>query len=395
MARSRLRSIALALVACGAIAGGIALTASGSFWPAKTERRADAEAPPQVHVTNVERSNFPITLSGLGTVQAWNQVIVRSRVDGQVERIAFEEGQQVKEGDVLVELDMRPFQAALDQATAKIAQDKANLESASKDLERTTDLSSKGYATKQLFDQQTAAVSQLKALIQADEAAEQNAKVSLGYTTIRAPISGRLGLRTIDIGNIVHATDQNGIVTIAQVEPIAVAFTAPESQLPAIQDGMKHGPLTMTALAPDGTTVLGQGALSAINNSVDIATGTVQLKGKFNNADDKLWPGMSVVTKLVVNTLQNVVTVPDIAVQRGPAGTYAYVANAQSVIEKRDVKIGAIDSGRSVVESGLDSGDRLVISGHYRVQPGSKADVKQDISRRIASEAPGDARSEP
>lgn len=395
MARSRLRSMALALVACGALAGAIAFATSSGLWPAKTERRTDTETPPQVHVTNVERSNFPITLSGLGTVQAWNQVIVRSRVDGQVERIAFEEGQQVKEGDVLVELDMRPFQASLDQATAKISQDKANLESASKDLERTTDLSSKGYATKQLFDQQTAAVSQLKALIQADEAAEQNAKVSLGYTTIRAPISGRLGLRTIDIGNIVHATDQNGIVTIAQVEPIAVAFTAPESQLPAIQDGMKHGPLSMTALAPDGVTVLGKGTLSALNNSVDIATGTVQLKGKFENADNKLWPGMSVVTKLVVNTLQNVVTVPDIAVQRGPGGTYAYVANAQSVIEKRDVKIGAIDSGRSVVESGLDSGDRLVISGHYRVQPGSKADVKQDISRRIASEAPGDARNEP
>lgn len=384
-----MRRFVIGLLFCAACVGiGIALL---PLLRPQSKTEASSPTAPPVQTVVVERSNFPVVLAGLGTVQAWNQVVVRSRVDGQVERVAFEEGQQVKEGDLLVELDKRPFEAALQQASAKIAQDEANLKSATADLERTTALLSKGISTKQLFDQQTAAVGQLTALIKADQAAEQNAKVSLDYTSIRAPISGRLGLRTIDVGNIVHAGDQNGIVTIAEIDPIAVAFTAPETQLPAIQSGMKNGVLKLTAFAPDGQTVLGEGALSAINNAVDVASGTVQLKGKFDNSQHKLWPGMSVATKLVVDTLENVIVVPDIAIQRSPRGPYAYVVNGDSVIEKRDVKLGAAEAGKAVVNSGLEAGEQLVLSGHYRVQPGSKAAITRSATDKPDTLAGGQA----
>ena len=353
-------------------------------------------APPAVpvHATTVKRGDFPVYLNGLGTAQAWNSVIVRSRVDGQVEKIAFEEGQPVKAGDVLVQLDARPFQAALDQAAAKIVQDQANLASATADLQRTASLVGEGYATKQLFDQQTATVNQLKALIKADEAAHENARVSLDYTTIRAPISGRLGLRTIDIGNIVHATDQNGVVTIAEIQPIAVVFTAPEDQIPEINRQLKTGPLQLTALTPDGKTKLGQGVLSIINNDVDTASGTIRLKGRFENPDNLLWPGLSVTTRLLVSTLHDVVVVPDQAVQRGPAGLFAYVVGPDQKVTKRDLTIGPIGNGRTVVTAGLEAGDQVVTSGHYRVQPGVKVAIESDNGANSAPTKPANPKTE-
>lgn len=354
-----------------------------SLWPLTARDNvhphgADVQPAIPVHATIVARGDFPVTLNGLGTAQAWNSVTVRSRVDGQVEKIAFEEGQPVKAGDVLVELDARPFQAALDQAAAKIVQDQANLASAEADLERTKTLVGPGYATKQLFDQQTAAVNQLKALIKADEAAQENAKVNLSYTTIRAPISGRLGLRTIDIGNIVHATDQNGIVTIAEIQPIAVVFTAPEGQLPAITRGLKNGALDVIAFSSDGKTELGRGKLAIINNDIDVASGTIRLKGRFENPDNLLWPGLSVTTQLLVTTLGNQVIVPDIAVQRGPAGLFAYVVRADRTVEKRDLKVGQIGNGAAVIESGLEPGEQVVTAGHARLQPGTRVTVALD-----------------
>lgn len=344
-------------------------------------------APPAgvpVHVGTVSRGDFAVYLTGLGTVQAWNTVVVRSRVDGEVVKIAFEEGQPVKQGDVLVELDARPFQAALDQAAAKIAQDQANLASATADLDRTKTLSTNGYASKQTLDQQTANVNQLKALIKADEAAYENAKVSLSYTTIRAPISGRLGLRTIDIGNIVHATDQNGIVSIAEVHPIAAMFTAPEDQLPAINRGMKDGPLKVTASMPDGKTELAQGTLAVVNNEIDASSGSIRLKGRFDNQDNALWPGLSVTTRLLVTTLHDVVVAPVAAVQRGPAGLYAYVVNADHKVEKRDIKVSSMGHGQAVIDSGLAAGDEVVTAGHYRVQPGAPVTVEKDGAERAA-----------
>lgn len=337
-----------------------------------------------VHAATVARGDFPVTLNGLGTVQAWNSVTVRSRVDGQVEKIAFEEGQPVQEGDVLVELDARPFHAALDQASAKIAQDQANLASANADLERTKKLVGPGYATKQLLDQQTATVNQLKALITADEAAQENAKVNLSYTTIRAPISGRLGLRSIDIGNIVHATDQNGIVTIAEIQPISVLFTAPESELPAITRGLKNGPLDVVAFSSDGKTELGRGKLAIINNDIDVASGTIRLKGRFENSDNLLWPGLSVTTQLLVSTLRNQIVVPDIAVQRGPTGLFAYVVRSDQTIEKRDIEVNQIGGSLASITSGIAPGDEIVTAGHARLQPGARVAVTRDDKESAA-----------
>jgi multidrug efflux system membrane fusion protein len=360
----------------------------------KPQPKGDTAPPVPVHAATVKRGDFPVYLNGLGTVQAWNSVTVRSRVDGQVEKISFEEGQPVKEGDVLVQLDARPFQAALDQATAKIVQDQANLVSAQADLDRTASLVGNGYATKQLFDQQTAAANQLKALIKADQAAEENARVSLGYTTIRAPISGRLGLRTIDIGNIVHASDQNGVVTIAEIQPIAVLFTAPEDQIPEINRGLKSGPLELTALTPDGKTELGRGALSIINNDVDIASGTIRLKGRFENADTLLWPGLSVTTRLLISTLHDVVVVPDQAVQRGPSGLYAYVIGPDQNATKRDLEIGPTGNGQTVVTAGLEPGDVVVTAGHYRVQPGAKVAIDTDGGTKPVAAKPVNKQTE-
>lgn len=331
-----------------------------------------------VHAGLVTRGDFPVNLTGLGNVQAWNTVVVRSRVDGEVVKIAFEEGQVVQQGDVLVELDARPFQAALDQAAAKITQDQANLASASADLDRTKTLSSNGYASKQLLDQQTANVNQLNALIKADQAAYENANVSLSYTTIRAPIKGRLGLRNIDIGNIVHATDQNGIVSIAEIQPIAAMFTAPEEQLPAINKGMKDGPLQLTALMPDGKTELAQGTLAVVNNEIDATSGTIRLKGRFENKDNALWPGLSITTRLLVTTRHDVVIAPVAAVQRGPTGLYAYVIGPDQKVAKRDIKVSAMGSGRAVIDSGLEPGEEVVTAGHYRVQPGASVTIEKD-----------------
>ena len=337
-----------------------------------------------IHATTVARGDFPVTLNGLGTVQAWNSVTVRSRVDGQVEKIAFEEGLPVQEGDVLVELDARPFHAALDQASAKIAQDQANLASANADLERTKKLVGPGYATKQLLDQQTATVNQLKALITADEAAQENAKVNLSYTTIRAPISGRLGLRSIDIGNIVHAADQNGIVTIAEIQPISVLFTAPEGELPAITRGLKNGPLNVVAFSSDGRTELGRGKLAIINNDIDVASGTIRLKGRFENADNLLWPGLSVTTQLLVSTLRNQIVVPDIAVQRGPTGLFAYVVRSDQTVEKRDIEVNQIGGSLASITSGVAPGDEIVTAGHARLQPGARVAVTRDDKESAA-----------
>lgn len=390
--RRRARRLAFALVVLLAAAAGywawqhpgalkttIASLSGSTAAPDQTHLKgADAQTAIPIHAMTVGRGDFPVYLNGLGTVQAWNSVTVRSRVDGQVEKISFEEGQPVKAGDILVELDARPFQAALDQAAAKITQDQANLASAQADLDRTSSLVGPGYATKQLFDQQTANVNQLKALIKADEAAYENAKVSLGYTTIRAPINGVIGLRTIDIGNIVHAADQGGIVGIAEIQPIAVLFTAPENKLPSINLNLKKGPLDLIAYSSDGKTELGRGQLAIVNNDIDIASGTIRLKGRFDNPDNQLWPGLSVATRLLVSTLRDQVIVPDIAVQRGPSGLFAYVVTRDQTVEKRDLKVGQIGNDLAVIESGLEPGEVVVTAGHARLQPGAHVAVTLD-----------------
>jgi len=345
-----------------------------------------SQSPAPIHVAPVERTDFPVVLNGLGTVQATNTVTVRSRVDGQIEKVGFEEGQMVREGDLLVQIDPAPFQATLNQAIAKLAQDQASLTNGKQDLERTTILSRQGNATQQLLDQRTANVASLTAQVQADQAAIDSARVQLAYTTIKSPLTGRAGFRLVDPGNIVHANDQTGILTITQLQPISVVFTAPEQQLPAINDALASGPLKVTAYSSDGKRRLGEGTLKLLDNQVDPASGTIRLKASFDNPDNALWPGLSVTTRLLVRTLKDVVVVPDAAVQRGPNGLYAYVVTPASSAELRDIKVGQIEGGLALVEQGLSPGERIVTSGHYRVQPGGSVQVLDGQQRRTTAQ---------
>ncbi len=322
-----------------------------------------------VTIAPVVKADFPVFLNGLGTVQGFNTVLVRTRVDGQIDKVAFKEGQLVNKGDLLVEIDPRPYQATLDQAKAKKAQDEANLANANLDLQRFTKLGE--FATRQQTDTQRSTVAQLTAQITADDAAIFNAQTQLDYTQVKSPISGVAGLRQVDIGNIVNASTQTGIVTIAQVEPIAVIFTAPEDQLPYISEAQAKQPLKVIALTTDGKKTLSDGMLSVINNQVDTTSGTIRLKAVFDNKDHALWPGQSVSTRLLASTLKDATVVPDNAVQHGPDGLYAYAVGSNNKAELRKIKVSRSIDGRSVVDEGLAPGDRVIVAGQYKVQPGT------------------------
>jgi membrane fusion protein, multidrug efflux system len=366
--RSRWTSlIIVAVVAIGGYAGW------RHYAAAKTEQ-ANADkphGPPPVPVKTaaVEKTDFPVYLTGLGNVQGFNTVVVRTRVDGQINHIAFVEGQYVKQGDILAEIDPRPFKAALDQANAKKAQDEANIANANLDLQRYTKLGE--FATKQQTDTQRSTVQQLTAQIAADDAAISNAQTQLDYATIRAPITGVTGFRQVDQGNIVNASTQTGIVTIAQVEPIAAIFTAPEEQLPQIKAALAIAPPAVIATTTDGKRVLSTGKLALINNQVDTTSGTIRLKAVFDNKDHALWPGQSIATRLLVNTLKDATVVPDDAVQHGNDGLYAYSVNQDNKAELQKIKVAQSIDGRSVIESGLTPGQHVIVSGQYKVQPGS------------------------
>ncbi len=326
---------------------------------------------PAVPVTlaPVEKADFPVFLTGLGTVQGFNTVQVRTRVDGQIDKIAFQEGQLVNQGDLLVEVDPRPFQATLDQAKAKKAQDEANLANANLDLQRYTKLGE--FATRQQTDTQRSTVAQLTAQIAADDAAISNAQTQLDYTQIKAPISGVAGLRQVDIGNIVNAATQTGVVTIAQIEPIAVIFTAPEDQLPYINEAQATSPLKVIAITTDGKKPLAEGKLAVINNQVDTTSGTIRLKAVFDNKNHALWPGQSVSTRLLLKTLKDATVVPDDAVQHGTNGLYAYAVTTDNKADLRKIKVSQSIDGRSVVDEGLKPGERVITGGQFKVQPGS------------------------
>lgn len=379
------------------IAASIIL-AAGWGWYSYSHRAVGARPAPQpapVHTAVVERKDFPIFLTGLGTVQPANTVTVRSRVDGQIETVAFEEGQIVTEGDLLVQIDPAPFKATLDQAKAKLAQDQATLNNNKQDLQRTATLAKQGDATQQLLDQRTAAVASMTAQVQADDAAIESANVQLAYTAIKSPLTGRAGFRLVDPGNIVHANDQAGVLTITQLQPISVVFTAPEQELPAISQAMKEGALKTTAFSSDGHRQLAEGKLRLIDNQVDVASGTIKLKADFENKDNALWPGQSVTTRLLIKTVKDVVVVPDTAVQRGPNGLFAYVVTNDNKAELRNLKVGPISDGQALVESGLESGARIIISGHYRVQPGGPVQVLPETDARSSAVTPPDPRARP
>ena len=326
---------------------------------------------PAVPVTTgpVEKADFPVYLTGLGTVQGFNTVQVRTRVDGQIDKVAFKEGQIVKEGDLLVEIDPRPYQAALDQAKAKKVQDEANLANADLDLQRYTKLGE--FATRQQTDTQRSTVAQLTAQIAADAAAIATAQTQLDYTQVQSPISGVVGLRQVDIGNIVNASTQTGIVSVAQIEPIAVIFTAPEEQLPYINEAQTVSPLKVIAITTDGKKVLAEGKLAVINNQVDTTSGTIRLKAVFDNKDHMLWPGQSVSTRLLVKTLKDATVVPDDAIQHSTDGLYAYTVDQNNKAVLHKVKVSQSIDGRSVVDEGLAPGEQAITAGQFKVQPGT------------------------
>src|SRR6201747_1267271 len=315
------------------------------------KRAAPTRTAVPVKTAAAEKADFPVFLTGLGTVQGFNTVVVRTRVDGQIDKIAFKEGQLVNQGDVLVEIDPRPYQAALDQAKAKKAQDEASLANANLDLQRYTRLGE--FATRQQTDTQRSTVAQLTAQLSADDAAIFNAQTPVDHPSVKAPISGVAGLRQVDVGNIVNSSTQTGIVTIAQIEPIAVIFTSPEEQLPYINEGQSAQPLKVIAITTDGKKPLADGMLSVVNNQVDVNSGTIRLKAVFDNKNHALWPGQSVSTRLLVKTLKDATVVPDDAIQHGTSGLYVYAVNQDNKAELHKVKVSASIDGRSVIEEGL------------------------------------------
>jgi multidrug efflux system membrane fusion protein len=331
--------------------------------------------PVPVTAGTVIARDVPVFLNGIGTVQAYNTVAVQSRADGQIVKIAFHEGQEVKAGDPLVQIDPRPYQAALDQALAQKQKDEAQLASAQADLERYASLVGRGYQTRQSFDQQKATVAALKASIQGDAAQIENARLNLAYSDIRAPISGRLGARLVDIGNMVHAASNTTLVTINQLRPIFVSFTLPQQDLDRVRRQQNKSPLTVEAFAQDNKTELAQGRLSLINNMVDQATGTVQMKADFANQDERLWPGEFVNVRVMLRVRRNVPTVPAQTVEEGADGNFVYVIGPDDTVERRTVTVAATQDGIAVVTKGLKPGERVVVDGQYRLTNGARVRI--------------------
>ncbi len=353
-------------------------SAPGQSESAAGQGQSGAPAPILVSVTPAKRADFPVVLEGLGQVQAYNTVLVRARVDGQIEKIAFKEGQMVKEGDLLAQIDPRPFQATLDQAIAKKAQDEANLANAKLDLARYATLAKKDFATRQQLDTQNALVLQLTATIAADAAAIDAARVQLDYTTIRAPISGRAGFRLIDEGNLVNAGQQTGIVSIAQLRPIAVVFTEPQEYVDQINQLLAKGTPEVTVTNADGVK-LATGKLTISDNQVDVATGTIRLKAEFANTDDALWPGQAVTTELTLGVDKDVLVLPAEAIQHGENGLFVYVVDEQDRAEARSVKVAHQNATTAVISEGLKKGERVVTKGGFLLEPG--AQVATDSGR--------------
>ena len=363
----------------------IALVLLGGIW-AYTHRGASttaaagasgAKSPPvPVVAGTVEQKEVPIYLDGLGTVQALNTVTVRARVDGQLEKVAYVEGQDVKVGDVLVIIDQAPYKAALDQAQAKQNQDQAQLSNAKLDLTRYTDLVTKKVISSQQFDTQKALVDQLDAAVRNDGAAIESARVNLNYTTIVSPLEGRTGIRLVDQGNIVHAADQNGLVVITQLHPISLIFTLPEQTLEDIHKHTTTGEvLTVLAVDRDNKTTLDEGKLTVIDNQIDTTTGTIRLKATFQNPKLQLWPGQFINARLHLETRPNSLVVPASVIQRGPNGAYAFVIQDDQTVQIRPVKVAQIESGEALIDEGLAAGEKVVVDGQYKLQPGSKVIV--------------------
>jgi multidrug efflux system membrane fusion protein len=346
------------------------------------------DAPVPVLAATARKADVPVWFDGVGSSRALNTVTVRTQVDGKLARVNFKEGQDVEQDFVVAEIDATVYQAQYDQAVAKKAMDEAQLANARIDLDRFTRLSQTNAAPRQQLDTQRALVAQLEAQVQADQGAIDNSKAILSYTKIVAPLSGRTGLRQVDAGNIVHATDATGIVVITQVRPIAVVFMLPQQRLAEVNRAFAKGALSVEALGDDNRTVIDRGVLTVVDNQVDPATGTVKLKAEFPNADLQIWPGQFVNVKLLVDTLRQVVVVPTAVVQRGPNGSFAYVAENDGTATVRPVAVAQQDDLQAVIASGIDGGERVITTGFAQLMDGAKITigVEEDLRRPAGSE---------
>jgi membrane fusion protein, multidrug efflux system len=338
--------------------------------------RGGPQGPVPVVAGTVVQKDVPIYRDGLGTVQAYNMVTVRVRVDGQIQKIDFREGQDVVEGDVLAEIDPQPFLTLVRQSEAKKNQDAAQLSNARIDLARNEELLKQKIVAQSVYDTAKALVEQLDATVKADQAAIDSAQVQLNYTTVRSPINGRTGIRQVDIGNIVHANDANGLVTISQLKPISVVFTLPEQNLGEIhKQQLAQGELKVLAVERDNKTLLAEGKLAVIDNQIDTTTGTIKLKATFPNEDLMLWPGQFVNARLLLTVRTNGVVVPASVVQQGPEGAFAFIINDDQTVKMQPVKVASIDNGIALIDEGLEAGERVVVDGQYKLQNGSKVQV--------------------
>jgi membrane fusion protein, multidrug efflux system len=379
----------------GAVIGGavvLCVLLGGWYWLAH-RNAGPPKAPPAVAVSlaTVARGDVPMYLEGLGTVQAFYTVTVTARVDGRIDKVAFREGQDVKKGALLVQIDPRPYQAALGVAVATRDKDRAQLENARRDMERYDLLAPEDLASKQTVDTQKALIAQLIAQVKGDEAAVDNARTQLDYTTIRSPIDGRTGIRLVDPGNNVHATDtaSAGMVVVTQLEPISVIFTLPEEQFTQLQAALSRGPVTATALSRDEKQMLDTGTVALIDNEIDQTTGTLRIKATMPNKQRKLWPGEFVNMRVQTQLLRGVVTMPASALQRGPDGPFTYVVQPDSTIKVADLTVGEHSGDTVVIDKGLQPGDQVVASNQYRLQPGShvKANTPPPATNAVASTA--------
>ncbi len=357
-----------------ALAFLVVMLAGGSFWYFEKSRPVAAvpvTAAMPVVAASVTSKDVPIYLLGIGTVIAYNTDLVRSQIQGQLVQITFTEGQTVKAGDLLAQIDPRPYQTQIEQLTANRERDSAQLLNAEANLSRYTQLGDKGYATPQLVETQKAQVAQLQAAVKADQALIDQANVQLSYTRLTSAIPGITGVRQIDIGNIIHPTDPNGLVVVTQVEPISLLFTLPQSELPRIQEQIAKGPLKVIAYSQDDKIKLDEGTLLLVNNEIAQTTGTVQLKAEFANTGHRLWPGQLVNARLLLDTRKNALTVAASAVQQGQKGAYVYVVAPNKTAELRPVTVAQISQGQALIDTGLKESEVVVVDGQYRLKQGS------------------------
>jgi multidrug efflux system membrane fusion protein len=363
----------------------LAAVASGAAWLRPVPPSVAAAQPPiPVVPALVARHDVAIILSGLGTVQALNTATVRSQVTGLLESVDFTEGQEVHRGDLLAQVDPRPNQAALDQAKAQLARDQAHLGNAQRNLGRQVPLLGQGFATDQQVSDQQSQVSQMQSSQQSDHAAIEAAQTQLSYTALTAPFDGVTGIRTLDVGNIIHNTDTIGLVVVTQIQPISVVFTLPSSDIQQVQDALAKGPLEAVAYDQTGTRILDTGHLLLINNQADPATGTVQLKALFPNAKRRLWPGVFVNVELITAVEHDALTVPTDALQQGAKGAFVYLIGPDHKVEPRDVTVGQRERGVALVTAGLAPGDTVVVQGQYRL-------VNQAVVTPVAADQVADA----